>query len=188
MTVRHLQRMLAGAFLLLAIACGGAVAWATMDAGDDSLTTTAGPHINDHWHAALRIVVREDARIAITIPSFSSPEGIHTHGDDIIHMHPATPGGEGRGASLRRFFGYGGGILTEDTIRMPGQAETIAVAGGIEILRADSGIHPLAGGEGASFRDAIAACDAKPKSGFEKVTPEYIPQDGDCIRIVFILP
>jgi len=185
--VAKLRRMLVVTFVALAIACGGAVAWALADSGSDD-AATAGPRINDHWHAALRIVVREDVRIAVTIPSFSGPQGVHTHGDDIIHIHPATPGGEGRGAAIGKFFEYGGGILTEDAIRIPGQAETVEVGGAIEILRADSGIHPLAGGESASFRDAIAACDAKPETEFEEVKPEYVPQDGDCIRIVFTLP
>ncbi len=155
---------------------------------DDSAQAQSGPFINDHWHAAYAIFVGGERQP--NIPTFTGPEEIHTHGDGIIHMHPFIPAGEGEGASLASFFRYGGGELTDDTLRIPGQRETYragdSVPGGdapavIRILRADSGIHPL----GSGFSVAVQACDALPDDQYKEVEPQYIPQDGDCIRIVW---
>ena len=122
------------------------------------------------------------------IPETITNQGIHTHGDGIIHIHPHVPVGEGGGASLANFFGDQGGRLTETEFRIPGELETHRAGDLVDgrpaelrILRADSGIHPL----GADFSAASAVCNALPESAFEEVDPRYVPQDGDCIRIVF---
>ena len=148
----------------------------------------AHPHINEHWHAAYTIFIGNQRQP--NIPTFTGPEETHTHGDGMIHMHPFIPAGEGSGSAVGRFFDYGEGSLTTDELRIPGQRTTYkngdAIPGTdqqgvVRILRADSGIHPL----GSQFAQAIQACDAKSESEFEVVTPGYIPQDGDCMRIIF---
>ena len=77
--------------------------------------------------------------------------------------------------------------------RIPGRKETYkngddvngdGKAEELRILRADSGIHPL----GGDFNRAVVACNAKKESEFERVSPRYVPKDGDCIRIVFAPP
>jgi uncharacterized cupredoxin-like copper-binding protein len=150
---------------------------------------SAAPHIGDHWHAAYAIYVG-NARQP-NIPTFTGPEETHTHGDGMIHMHPFIRAGEGRGSSVGKFFEYGGGKLTDNELKIPGQKDTHKNGDQIDgktaelrILRADSGIHPL----GGDFARAIQACDAKDESEFERVNPRYIPKDGDCIRIVFAAP
>jgi len=147
------------------------------------------PLIGDHWHAPYVIFIGNTRQP--NIPSFTGPEETHTHGEGVIHMHPFIPAGEGLGASLRKFFEYGGGKLTDDELKIPGQKETHkdgeqidGKAAELRILRADSGIHPL----GAGFARAIQSCDAKDESTFERVDSRYIPKDGDCIRIVFAAP
>ena len=106
-------------------------------------------------------------------------------------MHPFITAGEGRGSSVGNFFKYGGGELTDDSLKVPGQKDTHKNGDQVDgktaelrILRADSGIHPL----GSDFARAIQACDAKDESAFERVNSRYIAQDGDCIRIVFAAP
>ena len=149
------------------------------------------PRINDHWHAALAMFVNEEQqpRIAETI----TPQGIHTHGDGMIHIHPHVTAGEGNGAKIANFFGDQGGKLTNSEMRIPGRTETYkngddvngdGKAEELRILRADSGIHPLAG----DFNRAIVACNEKKESEFERVNSRYVPKDGDCIRIVFAPP
>ncbi|TMB68763.1 MAG: hypothetical protein E6J43_05730 [Chloroflexi bacterium] len=150
---------------------------------------SAAPHIGDHWHAAYAIYIGNTRQP--NIPTFTGPEETHTHGDGMIHMHPFITAGEGQGASVRKFFEYGGGSLTDDELKVPGQKDTHkngdqidGKAAELRILRADSGIHPL----GSDFARAIQACDAKDESAFERVNSRYIAQDGDCIRIVFAAP
>jgi len=146
------------------------------------------PIIGDHWHAPYAIYISNSRQP--NIPAFTGPEETHTHGDGIIHMHPFIKAGEGQGASLRKFFEYGGGELGDDSLKIPGQREMHQNGDLIDgkpaelrILRADSGIHPL-----VDFARAIQACDAKDESAFERVNSRYIAQDGDCIRIVFAGP
>ena len=187
MNTARLRRVLVAVFAGLIAALALAVVWAVADSDNDATSTpqaAEGPRINDHWHAPLRFIFRgTDVRIRYTIPSFSNLEGIHTHGDDILHMHPTIPEGEGEGASLRAFFGYVRRDIAPELLPVD-----FGTGAGAHFLRADSGIHPLAGGEGASFRDAIAICDAKPESEFDEITLDYNPQDGECIRIVVAAP
>ena len=149
------------------------------------------PRIGEHWHAALAIFVNEEQqpRIAETI----TQQGIHTHGDGMIHIHPHITAGEGNGAKIANFFGDQGGKLTNSEMRIPGRKETYKNGDDVDgdgrteelrILRADSGIHPL----GGDFNRAIVACNAKKESDFQRVSARYVPKDGDCIRIVFAPP
>lgn len=156
----------------------------TCSVGED-VSIPPGPC--DHWHAAYAIYI-DGVRQPI-IPTFRGPEGIHTHGDGIIHMHPFIPAGEGAGVAPGKFFQYGGGKLSADELRIPAQRETYKNGdkipgtdspGVLRILRADSGIDPVRG-----FSEAIQACDALTEFAYEDVGPQYIPRDGDCIRIMF---
>lgn len=135
----------------------------------------AAPRIGDHWHAPYHVSACGRAQPAIA--EFAHSSGIHTHADGIIHMHPLTAQGEGSGASVAQFFKNSGGWI--DFGLVP-EGCTIDYSNPV-VLRADSGIHPL----GQGFAAAAAVCDAKPGSDFERVSVDYIPQDGDCIRVVF---
>lgn len=155
----------------------------------------SGPQIGDHWHAPYAIFILDTRRPAI--PEVITPEGVHTHGDGIIHIHPHLPEAEGSGVSLENFFAYIGGRLTATELRVPGDFNTYrdgtvfgesrdgVISDGdvarLRILRADSGFHPL----GTGFADAIEICNLKPEFDFEEVGPDYVPRDGDCIRILF---
>ncbi len=178
MSIAWLRRALLFAFGVLTMALAGTLGWALADDKPAQEAGLVGPAINDHWHAALAMFIDDERQP--NIPTFTGPEEVHTHGDGIIHMHPLIPAGEGRGAAIGKFFQYGGGQLSENTLRIPGPREILRT-GALQILSADSGIHPL----GSGFADAIETCDGLPESRFEEVTPEYIPQDGDCLRIVF---
>lgn len=155
-----------------------------------------GPKIGDHWHAPYAIFILGTRLPAI--PEMVTKEGVHTHGDGVIHIHPFLPGAEGEGAGLANFFAAMGGELTNTRLRIPDEINfgpDIAIIRGelrdgvivngervtLRILRADGGIHPL----GSGFDAAIRTCNAKPESEFETVHADYVPQDGDCIRIVF---
>jgi hypothetical protein len=78
---------------------------ACASAADSSLTDLgegARPRVGeDHWHAAFGIFVC-NAWLA-PVPAFESPEGIHTHGDGVIHIHPFVPEAAGDNARLGVF-------------------------------------------------------------------------------------
>jgi len=110
----------------------------------------SGPTLGDHWHAPYEIYIGNE--LQPPIPETITPQGIHTHGDGVIHVHPHIQAGEGNGAKIANFFGDQGGRLTISDMRIPGRPETYkngddvdgdGKAEELRVLRADSGIHPL---------------------------------------------
>ncbi|HEX7167671.1 MAG TPA: hypothetical protein VF230_11890 [Acidimicrobiales bacterium] len=69
-------------------------------ASSDTLTA---PQVGkDHWHAAYGIYVCDTF-----VPVFTEqrdPEGIHTHADGVIHIHPLVRRAAGKNAQLGKFF------------------------------------------------------------------------------------
>ena len=174
--------------IIVASAAAGALAFAAVAVllFDAASGGDSGPSVNDHWHAPYEIYI--DGQLQPPIPEVLTPQGIHTHGDGVIHVHPHVRAGEGTGARIANFFGDQGGRLTISELRIPGAGETYREGdlvdgrpASLRILSADSGIHPL----GAAFAEANAVCQALPESAFEEVTPRYVVRDGDCIRIIF---
>ncbi len=123
---------------------------------------TAGPFIGDHWHATYEATVCGD--LQPPPPTWSG--GVHTHGDGILHIHPFAESEEGAGARLTKWLEYGGGLLDEDEVRLPGSPTTYA--NGDECPDGEVGeVQVFVNGERvAEYED-------------------YIPQDGDRIAIVF---
>jgi len=165
------------ATLIVAVALGD---------GSSGERDSGAPRIGAHWHAPYAIFIGD--QLQPNIQQVITPQGVHTHGDGVIHIHPHIPVAEGSGARLANFFGDQGGKLTNSEMRIPGRTETYkngdlvdGKRAELRILRADSGIHPL----GGDFAAAIGVCSDKPDSDFDHVGPDYVPQDGDCIRIVF---
>jgi hypothetical protein len=129
---------------------------------DDSVE--AGPPRigEDHWHARYAYVV-----CGVALPNAPTWEsGVHTHADGIIHIHPLEPFEEGRGARLEKWFEYGGGVLSEGEVRLPGDRTTYAT--GEECAEGVPGVVQVYVNE-------------------ERLSDwsEYIPQDGDRVVIVF---
>jgi hypothetical protein len=60
----------------------------------------SGPEIGDHWHASFKIVVCGE-RLPPLPPSAGD---IHSHGDDMIHIHPDSAATAGRNATLAAYF------------------------------------------------------------------------------------
>ncbi len=127
-------------------------------------SATGAPRIGvDHWHASYTYFVCGEKQPPA--PTWSG-SGVHTHGDGIVHIHPFQQSEEGAGARLTRWFGYGGGQLDGDEIRMPGSPTTHK--NGDEC--SDGTI-----GEVQIFVQGVKVNDYG----------SYIPKDGDRIRIVF---
>ena len=162
-----LHRLLVALLVALAIA----VAVRQFEDGNDDRvlggpggTTSSedGPRIGDHWHAPYGVFI-----CGQKLPPFALwGGGVHTHEDGIIHIHPTAPSEEGSGASLARWFQYGGGDLTETSLQLPGGGE--AFTNGDPCPDGSAGeVHVIVNGE---------ALDG---------WLDYIPRHGDTVIIAF---
>jgi hypothetical protein len=157
---RFVLVVLPGAFALAIIAVFVAAMWE--DGGPDR-ALAPGPRIGeDHWHAPYTYYVCGEKQPPA--PTWEGT-GVHTHGDGIIHIHPFTRSEEGAGASLAKWFEYGGGTLESDRVRLPGDA--ITHRNGDECDGEESVVQVFVNG---SKEDEFT---------------RYLPRDGDRIRIVF---
>jgi hypothetical protein len=75
----------------------------------------------DHWHAAFGINVCGKELPAL--PQFESAQGIHTHGDGLIHIHPFEVRAAGKGATIGRFLKGAGVELNNTSFHITGQKE-----------------------------------------------------------------
>lgn len=84
------------------------------------------PLLEDHFHQAFGIFVCDGFRS--DIPEFESQNGIHTHGDGVIHIHPFSSLATGANATLGRFLddaGAGGVQVTLDESALSYLGETV---------------------------------------------------------------
>ena len=62
------------------------------------------PSFDDHWHAAYGIY---DCTTESFLPDLADPQtrndGIHTHGDGVVHIHPSSSAATGNNATIERF-------------------------------------------------------------------------------------
>lgn len=83
------------------------------------ITNTAAPLQNkDHWHAAYGVFICDHFEPPVTVQT--DPEGIHTHGDGVIHIHPTLSRAAGKNATLARFVSATGMTLNDTSIQLPG--------------------------------------------------------------------
>lgn len=72
----------------------------------------------DHWHSAYAIY---DCETVLTpFQSEYDPDGIHSHQDGVIHIHPFNSGSAGEDATLSVFLEAMGATVSEDRITGPG--------------------------------------------------------------------
>jgi hypothetical protein len=122
----------------------------------------------DHWHAKYDYVVCDEARP--NAPFWET--GINTEGDGIIHINPFTAAEAGRGARLVKWFEYGGGVLTDDEVRLPGDDMTH-----------ESG-DQCRDGSGGLVQVFVTPAATGVEEELED-WGDYIPQDGDLVVIYF---
>ncbi len=85
-----------------------------------SRDATASPRVgSDHWHAAYGVY---DCVTEGFLPSFQAtldPDGIHSHQDGLMHIHPFNSSASGDDARFRVFFEAMGASVTETAISAP---------------------------------------------------------------------
>ncbi len=73
---------------------------------------------NDHWHSAY--AVYDCDRFLPAFTSAADPDGIHSHQDGVIHIHPWNSSASGDDARLDVFFEAMGVRISDDEISGPG--------------------------------------------------------------------
>jgi hypothetical protein len=76
----------------------------------------------DHWHMAFGIYDCDKFLPNLPEPTID-PDGIHTHGDGVIHVHPFNSSASGRRATLQKYFDVVQIDVDGDTITVPGLGE-----------------------------------------------------------------
>lgn len=78
---------------------------------------TSAPRVgDDHWHSAYDIYVCEDWRGKIV--NETAGNGIHTHADGLMHIHPFNSEASGKKADLGQFFGAYGGLINDSSLQL----------------------------------------------------------------------
>ncbi len=163
-------RIIGGALLVLALGGAGVLAARVALDGDN------GPVAGDHWHAQYSVYIGDERQEVFL--SFDS--GLTTPGDGIIHIEPRAANEERGNASLARFLADAGGELTDTALRIPGSDTTyrngdsvpgIGAAGSVFILR--------------KKEPTLCPGGLEVAGPHEFVTADYVPQDGERIRILF---
>jgi SecD-like export protein len=162
-------RALVGAVVLCAslVACGD-----DDDGGGEGSDASGRPvAYEDHWHAAFGVYVC-DAFLP-PIPQVDTPAGIHTHGDDVIHIHPFIPEAAGENATLGLFL---------DDVGIPVSSRSLTAGG--ETYTAGEDTCGDEQGEVVVVRWAdVAAADAEP----ERVdTTARFRHDGEGYVVAFV--
>ncbi len=84
-----------------------------------SRVPAAAPRVgNDHWHSAYGIY--DCDRFLPAFTSAADPDGIHSHQDGVVHIHPWNSSAAGDRADLGVFFEAMGARVTDDEISGPG--------------------------------------------------------------------
>jgi hypothetical protein len=118
----------------------------------------------DHWHAAFGVNVCGEW--LPNAPTFENAEGIHTHGDGLIHIHPFISRAAGENATVGKYFELGGWEADSDSFTL---------WDGEEHKTGDT-----CGDEEATVRWEV---NGEPQSGN---ISEYKPDDGDVIALALL--
>ena len=120
-----------------------------------------GAQVGDHWHATIRMEICGEE---ISLPPSSG--GVHSHGDDRIHIHPQDAGEAGPNASLGRFF---------DSFPMIMETGRIQVPGGESYQNGS----PCPDGEAGTVQVLVSGED------FTNTLRSYTPKEGNQVEVYF---
>lgn len=87
-------------------------------AARSSRESPVAPFRSDHWHSAYEVY--DCGTVRSSVQTQTDPDGIHTHADGLIHIHPFNSSATGDDARLRVFFEASGLVVTADEIDATG--------------------------------------------------------------------
>jgi hypothetical protein len=76
------------------------------------------PTLTDHWHSALGFFVCD--KFLPPQPEFENSQGMHSHGDGLIHLHPHSSEVTGKRATLGKYFQLSGVKFSATSLEVPG--------------------------------------------------------------------
>jgi len=90
---------------------------------------TSAPRVGDHWHSAYDIYVCAESEVPLASNTFRGgwrgkiiverdPNGLHTHGDGLIHIHPFNSLASGTDAQIGEFFEAFGGYINDSSVKL----------------------------------------------------------------------
>jgi hypothetical protein len=105
--------------LLLPVLCAGLLATACGDDddGDEPSADQSGPAIGEHWHMAIGFS-RCDEELPFQADAEGDPDGIHTHADGLIHIHPFSNDAAGANAQLGVFLDVVGAEFADSVLTL----------------------------------------------------------------------
>jgi hypothetical protein len=96
--------------VVLIAVLGVALVWMARESRDELVA----PFLDDHWH--LGYEVYDCGQLQPALLNEFDPDGIHTHGDGLIHIHPFNSSATGADARLGVFMDAVGLTVTNDLI------------------------------------------------------------------------
>tara|TARA_Y100000590_G_scaffold82543_1_gene91959 strand:- start:2486 stop:3214 length:729 start_codon:yes stop_codon:yes gene_type:complete len=90
---------------------------------------TSAPRVGDHWHSAYDVYNCAESESTLESREYRGgwrskfivervANGIHTHGDGLIHIHPSNSLASGNDAQLGEFFEAFGGFITDSSVKL----------------------------------------------------------------------
>ncbi len=162
---KRFRRPRLGFASIIAIICVLGVALVAFAANNRE--SAARPRQNeDHWHSPYAVWdcvnggTADDPIFEQSFQSSRDEEGIHSHQDGVIHIHPFFDRTSGRNAQVKAFLNEMGAEISEDAIVMPGGREL-----GIEEERTivDEEGNPVLDDDGNEQTETVPVeCDGEP--------------------------
>jgi hypothetical protein len=123
------------------------------------------PLVNkDHWHAAIGVNVCGEW--LPNAPQFEDAEGLHTHGDGLIHIHPFLSRAAGKNATIGNYFKLGGWSASASSFHLWDDTE-----------------HKT--GDKCEGKPATVRWEVNGKAQSGDIS-DYRPQDGDVIALALL--
>lgn len=141
---------------------------------------------SDHWHAAFAVNVC-GKEISPLQDGPTDVQGIHTHGDGLVHIHPFTRSAAGERATLSKFFKQVDFTVTDSGFQLP--EGTTTEDGGTTVKE---GVTTCGGEEGelvlAHWNDALTAASTPPdkiyRGDFGSVK---FTEDGGAFTLAYVV-
>jgi hypothetical protein len=110
--LRQRNLLFPGAIMAIVFLGTALVAFAWAERSNEA--SSEPPTISDHWHASYGVYICD----AFQAPAgeTSTPNGVHTHGDGVVHIHPHSQNGAGDNATLGLFLEDMNDEITDDSL------------------------------------------------------------------------